>query len=377
VLGSIGFEEPWLHDQHIAAALAASGGRVVYVNPPLSPLSPLRFRQADVRRSRAAALRRRFYEHETQALVLQPWTLPPASRLRRRSARLVAGQIQAALRRLAVTRGVVLDYRRAPELAAIPAARRVCALKDYVPAGASLWGVPADRIERTLLAALTIADRRYAVSQPLRAWVEEQGLPCAFIPHGFDPALLPPQRPPRPRSFATLTRPVLLYAGRIDGRLDTTALARLVSHPACGTLVLMGPVSPRLPPEELAKLRGLPNALVAEPVGRRELPAYLDHADVLVLPYRGDEWGRFGLPLKLMESLAFGPPVIGSGYVTLADFPPPLVYFAPDGDLGKALERALAEPATARTARRDYALGETWARRAEDVRALALGARAA
>jgi hypothetical protein len=161
---------------------------------------------------------------------------------------------------------------------------------------------------------------------------------------------------------------VIGYAGRIDGRLDFETLGTLAERFPRGTVALIGPVSPRLDPAELRRLESRPNVRVLRPLGREALPAHLAHMDCLVMPYREGEWGRHGSPLKLWDYLYAGPPIVGSGYSVLREYPPPLVRYATGADpFASEVERSLAEAARGREERRVLALENSWDVRAREL----------
>jgi glycosyltransferase involved in cell wall biosynthesis len=102
--------------------------------------------------------------------------------------------------------------------------------------------------------------------------------------------------------------------------------------------------------------------------GRAELPAYLSHLDCSLMPYRRDEWGRHGSPLKVWDYLYAGPPVAGTGYVALREFPAPLVEYAEGADdFAARVLSALEEPAGAAATRRAHARANTWEARAAQI----------
>jgi hypothetical protein len=90
--------------------------------------------------------------------------------------------------------------------------------------------------------------------------------------------------------------------------------------------------------------------------------------DCLVMPYREGEWARHGSPLKLWDYLYAGPPIVGSGYSVLREYPPPLVRYATGADAFAAeVERSLREPAWGSEERRSLALGNSWDARAGEL----------
>lgn len=101
------------------------------------------------------------------------------------------------------------------------------------------------------------------------------------------------------------TKPVVMFWGLIDARLDITwcrALADAMPH---GSLVFVGPT--QSPDPALAQL---PRTIMTGPVSYGELPTLAAAADVLVMPYADLPVTRAMQPLKFKEYLATGKPVV-------------------------------------------------------------------
>ena len=105
--------------------------------------------------------------------------------------------------------------------------------------------------------------------------------------------------------------PVALYLGTLHAdRLDValcTETARALA--GTGTLVLVGPDA--LTPDERERLDGA-GVLRLGAKGHRSVPAYLQHADVLVVPHVVDEFTDSLDPIKLYEYRAVGRPVVST-----------------------------------------------------------------
>lgn len=172
-----------------------------------------------------------------------------------------------------------------------------------------------DRVDRVVAASPLLAER-----------ASQMGHSAVVLTHGVDlehwgwgdadgasAALAETKRVARqgasslPAAWKDLRRPIVLFWGSIDRRLDTSWLRALVDHETgtAGSLVLVGPK--QAPDPALERLRGvfLPGALPYE-----TLPRLADAADVLVMPYADLASTRAMQPLKLKEYLATGKPVV-------------------------------------------------------------------
>ena len=238
-------------------------------------------------------------------------------------------------------------------------------VKDWIPAGAHLFDRQTEDLAAEQDAMCAAADVVCAVSPRLQAALSARGFDAVLLPHAFHADLAPLYESRSPLEYRRLPRPLLGYAGRIDGRLDFELLRRLADAFPAGSLALIGPVSPRVDGADLRSLMARPNVHLLGTRARRELPPYISGLDCCLLPYRGGEWARHGSPLKLWDYLYAGPPIVGAGYEALTDYPPPLVRFATaTEDFIEGTREALAEPGVGREARRSLALENTWDARA-------------
>jgi len=131
---------------------------------------------------------------------------------------------------------------------------------------------------------------------------------------------------PLPEDLRELPRPWIGFAGAISDCCDldlVDTLARSVPH---GSVVLVGPVT-LTDPRHLDRLTA-PNIhqLGARPYAT--LPAYVQAFDVGIIPYVLNPWTQAVDPLKLLEYLAAGIPVVSTrlpevekyaAHVTIAD----------------------------------------------------------
>lgn len=131
----------------------------------------------------------------------------------------------------------------------------------------------------------------------------------AVVPHGEGRVPVAPSgedeeaRPAEP--LDGLQRPLIVFWGLIDRRIDIAFLARLAEDMTAGTIVLLGPESdpdPRL--SLLARVVRHPAVPLAK------LPEIAREAQVLIMPYADLPVTRAMQPLKLKEYLATGKPVV-------------------------------------------------------------------
>lgn len=110
---------------------------------------------------------------------------------------------------------------------------------------------------------------------------------------------------PQSGSLDGLERPLIMFWGVIDRRMDVAFLERLANDLTSGTIVLIGPESD--PDPALARL---PRVVRHPAVPFAELPEIARAAQVLIMPYADLPVTRAMQPLKLKEYLATGKPVV-------------------------------------------------------------------
>jgi glycosyltransferase involved in cell wall biosynthesis len=147
-----------------------------------------------------------------------------------------------------------------------------------------------------------------AVSETLQAKLAALGRPAPLLSHGVDLEHWTTPRAEGPVPELTgLERPLVLFWGLVDCRMDTAWLRRLDAELTRGTIVLVGPeldADPEM--TRLARVRRVPA------VAFDHLPALAREAAVLIMPYADLRVTRALQPLKLKEYLATGKPVVVS-----------------------------------------------------------------
>jgi glycosyltransferase involved in cell wall biosynthesis len=162
---------------------------------------------------------------------------------------------------------------------------------------------PLQRMEAEVVAR---ADVIMAVSENLQERISRMGRTSHLLTHGVD---LDFWRNPAPgetiSELAGLERPLVVFFGVIDRRMDLAFVQRLAENLDRGTILLVGPEEDSDP----ALLR-IPRVvrLPSQPYGL--LPGLAREASVLIMPYADLPVTRAMQPLKLKEYLATAKPVV-------------------------------------------------------------------
>jgi hypothetical protein len=148
------------------------------------------------------------------------------------------------------------------------------------------------------------ADVIVAVSEALQERLAGMGRESHLLTHGIDLDLWR-SGGRAPATLNELERPLVLFWGVIDRRMDVAVVRRLAAEMTAGTVVLLGPeadADPRLyEPRRVVRI---------QPVSFEELPAVAAAVDVLIMPYADLPVTRAMQPLKLKEYLATGRPAV-------------------------------------------------------------------
>lgn len=142
-----------------------------------------------------------------------------------------------------------------------------------------------------------------------------------------------------PPELAALPRPALVCAGGIDDRLDFALIDEVARLRPDWSIVLIGPelylrVADRLRQPNVYRL------------GRRsylDLPAYLQAADVCVIPYADTPWARACNPVKTLEYLAAGRPVVSTDLPAVRVYQPLVRIARQAPDFVAAVQAAIDE----------------------------------
>ena len=119
--------------------------------------------------------------------------------------------------------------------------------------------------------------------------------------------------PHAPEPLAGIPKPRLMFVGAIDSyKLDLPMLTALARQRSEWSFVLLGPVGEADPDTRITALQALPNVHVMGLQPYADLPAWLAHADVALLPLQENTYTQHMFPMKFFEYLAAGRPVVAT-----------------------------------------------------------------
>jgi teichuronic acid biosynthesis glycosyltransferase TuaH len=331
-------------DRHMVTAMA-SHARILWVDPPISPMT------AAPRRSGKSRTFKPVISMANEEIVrLTPVALPGFTRptVRTTTPLLVRKQVRWAMRQLnirpfavvATYLGNLLGYWGHDVISVL------YGTDDYV-AGAELMGLSARYQSKMELRALSRAGIVVTVSQELaRRWTRLGASPVV-IPNGCWPINVTAH--PVQAAVLDMQRPVVGLVGQLSERIDMAVLEAVAA--AGLSLLLVGPVDPRWEKDRFRELTGKPNVRYTGEVPAAAVPSYLGAIDVGITPYSDSPFNQASFPLKTLEYLGSGLPVVS------ADLP-----------AARWLRAELAQEETADTVDRVFGLARNDAEYVEAIR---------
>jgi teichuronic acid biosynthesis glycosyltransferase TuaH len=296
-----------LADQHLAEALSRIAP-VLYVDPPMSVLSPLK------RPERRQALREPRLRLLGPGLarltpVVQPGMERPGlvglttyltRQAMRRATRMLGGRVQAVIcvstlvRTLGACGEVVQAYW----------------LQDDFVGGAALFGLNPERIRKGEFALAAQADVLIASSPSVAETWRSRGYDPVLIPHGSAPdAFAGTDAAPLPGDV-DLPAPIAGFIGHINDRVDVGLLEAVADTGS--SLLLVGPRHEKDNLGRMERLLARDNVAWVGPKPFETLPSYYRAMDVCLVPYGDSAYNRGSFPLKILEYLSAGRGVVAS-----------------------------------------------------------------
>lgn len=361
LVASVPYAGHRLYEQRLASALAVHAP-VAYLDPPAPPRSPgsVRGRLVDGGRT----------------LVRPAPTVPFSRRLRLHGARDAAAR-RAARRTLGHLQGppsAVVYATLSGALDVFPRSRRVLLVKDDYVGGADLLGKDPAVLEDELARAVARADAVVAVSPVLRDRLRRFDVVAHVIPAGCrvtdvgGVGQVGQAGPVGMPTAAPGSRPRAVFLGGLSPRVRPEHLAAVLD--AGCDLVVVGATARTFPAGER---RAALEAVLADPrvqhLGARDqddVDRVLAGADVGLVPYGTSSFNDASFPLKTLEYLAAGLPVVSTPLPATDWLGAEQITVHEDAVAFGAAAAAAATTATpsVRDACRAFARQHTWERRA-------------
>lgn len=359
-LAAASWEGMWARAQQFMSIFAREGSRVLYVDPPVTFLSPLKDPSL-----RGAA--RDFWQRKGENIyVYSPPVILPFGNMYRVINRvnqgIIAGGLKKACRELEFKPTICWTYL--PNTADLSLPAGVTLVYDCADEHTAFPGLinkeTVLQMEKDLFAraGVSLASAR----ELCRRKIEFAPL-IKLVPNGADVGHFKSAMEPglaAPPELGTLDRPAIGYVGAVSSWFDQEMLASAArAHPEW-SFVLIGPVD-----TDVSLLDSLPNVRLT---GRRPyaaLPAYLKGFDAAVIPFRINELTTGVNPVKLYEYLAAGLPVVSADLPEVREFRPHVAIAGSAAEFVRVLEEELATDTPGKRAGRAEIAGRhSWEARA-------------
>jgi teichuronic acid biosynthesis glycosyltransferase TuaH len=341
------WDEVWRRNQFFTDALLRRNQdlRVLFVEPPADPLHELRERRAPV----SPRLRKVFADR--RLLAFRPLKVLPR-RLGPVADGALRAQVRAAVRVVGFSSPTlwVNDVTYAPLIVETgwPALYDITDDWLVLPSPSR----ELQRLRRLDELALRMADEVVVCSEAL---AESRGRDreVVVVPNAVDVEHF---RRPRQRPADLPQSPVAVYIGTLhDARLDVELVTKLATALPQLSVVLVGPDS--LGEHSHRLLGRLPNVKLLGSRPYRDVPAYLQHADVIVVPHRVSPFTESLDPIKAYECLAVGVATVATPVSGFRDLGEP-VTVAPRESFVDAVASALARKPVGVSSRTPASWGE-------------------
>jgi teichuronic acid biosynthesis glycosyltransferase TuaH len=354
-----------MSDWHLAQHLTELAP-VLYVDPPVSRLTPVRNPELGRLRRCNLRLRRQGARLARLTPVVQPFPCRPGtvgitSTLTRR-------YLARAISRLGGNvLALVTGWPQYSVFGSCSEQVRVYWAKDDFVGGAALLGLNARIVDKRERDVADGADLLVAANPIVAKTWCDRGLNPLLVPFGTNASgYLGVEHAPLPADV-NLAGPVAGFVGRINTRTDLRLLEAVADRGR--SLLLVGPKDPAFEPGRFEALLQRPNVQWVGLKPSEALPSYLRIIDVGLVPYRDSRFNRGSFPLKTLEYVAAGRPVVATDLPAIRWLATDLICIAEPASFADQVDRWLAEPRTAAiVARRQaFAAEHSWKRRAAEV----------
>ena len=363
MVSGVSWDDTWLVEKHMALQLSKYAP-VLYVDPPMSWLTPLR--KPQLARDRSTP---RLHRIGHNLVRLTPLAPPGLTRPILRDAAMAATRlaIRRAVRRLDTRVHAMIACSLDPSFAACDADIRVLWGTDDWVAGASLMGLSDDRLRRQESAQLEQADVVVAVSSTLSDRWRSRSRKLVVIGNGCDADAFANSDDAPDAADIQLPDPIAGYFGHLSERIDVDLLTAVAD--SGHSLLLVGRRQLTFDISNIDKLLARENVQWVGPQPFEQLPSYMKRVRVGLTPYTDTPFNRSSFPLKTLEYLAAGRGAIMTDLPSAHQLPQDLVTVCQDArSFRDATVAALESPTDSAVdaRRRQFAVSHSWTARGRD-----------
>jgi glycosyltransferase involved in cell wall biosynthesis len=203
----------------------------------------------------------------------------------------------------------------------------------------ALAGMDAELVQKLENELLTKVDLVVVSSKALEAAKGKLHPKVRYLPHGVDLNVFSPAANgslKRPNDMAGFSQPIVGFVGSMGAHIDFELVQYAAEQLPGVTFVMVGPVEPDTTPPG-----GMPNLRFLGPKSHDEVPQYLAHFDVCIIPWRQTTRNRYASPTKLREYLAAGCSVVTTPHGETMVAEGPILYAETKESFAEMIARAL------------------------------------
>jgi len=332
-ISAVDYESPiQVGDHQLARQLAADGWQVLFISKPITPFH-LFSKEKD-------AIKRRFRSHRTKGHCYsigkgEIWSFVPFALITPQNKKILAHdrvyqswhktlipnmkQSLAEIGFLEVDLVYIRDPLQGYLLDMVKAKHTLFRVADN-DAGFSTFNQSYARAEKELAQKVDLVI--YSAME-LEEYVSKLNpRQTAYLPNGVDFEHFQGEKK-LPDLYRSLNRPIVVYAGSIDFWFDFDLVNQLATDLPDYSFVIIGPNQ-----KFASRFLKVNNLILTGAIPYQNLPSYLSFADIGIIPFNKRDFPRLVnaiSPVKLLEYMACGLPVLASKWNELENTPSPAI----------------------------------------------------
>ena len=359
------WDQNWLSNHQYMSRLAERN-RVLYVERPRNLISASKCKLSARRENRCVGARVRSVGKATQSLLVA--TPPPVLPMRFETPVIHANQymLRRWLRRVLADHGFrdFILWSYSPD---------ACFLHGNLGEAFGVYSITDDHAsykgsrnresnvrkwERRLIEKVDVV---FATAQNLVELKRPHNSNCFYAPHGVDAELFATSMSSDTipaEELGDMQKPIVGFIGLLNCRIDVELIQACAARRPDWNFVLIGPQEPEFD----AKLfHCCPNVTVLGRCDRLDVPRFLKAFDVGFIPYIVDEHTRYLHPLKVLEYLAAGLPVVATNLPAMRQYGERVAVGTNVGEIISQLTAVMKRDGEqSKSNRQSFAMKQTW-----------------
>lgn len=340
----------WTNKQHTAKRLAERGHKILYIES-LGLRKP-QVRSTDLKRIFAKLTKgfRGLRSIDTNLHILSPIALPGGGKnntIQKINQKIIQYQISSALKALKINKKLYWAWTYNPTITPlIQSLQPQKIIYHNVDDLAASPGMSSDTIIEGEKLTLKSADVTFCTSQKLhRSSLLHTKNPCYYFPNVVDTEHFFKHRSgPLPIDLVSVPKPRLGFVGALsDYKVDSDLLNAVIKQKPDWSFVFIGKIGEGQPDSKTNILKR-DNVYFLGPKKYKDIPNYMSHFDVGLVPCPINNYTQSMFPMKFFEYLASGTPVVARDIDSLHEFKNEHYSYASTQDFIQQTHLALTQP---------------------------------